>query len=263
MESETTLRRVLVTGSAGALGRNVVRALANRGHFVRGYDLVATPADTGVSESIDGDLNDPVKLHQCCRDVDTIVHLAAQADESKDFLADILTPNIAGLYHVCEAAREAKVRRLVLASSIMVAYGLPWRERVITLADGVAPTCPYAITKVYAEDMGRMYASQYGMSCLAIRFGWLPRNDPHADSLQSDRAFHSLYLSTVDAGQAGVCAVEADKPAPGDFAAIYITSRRKQDIGVDLQPAKDVIGYEPQDTWPQNLSPHIRPREST
>jgi nucleoside-diphosphate-sugar epimerase len=262
MESQSTSRRVLVTGAAGALGRNVARALARRGHFVRAYDLVPTPPELGVSESIEGDLNDATKLRQCCEGVDTVVHLAAQADESKDFLADILKPNVLGLYRVCEAAREANVRRLVLASSIMVAYGLPWRERIITLADGVAPTCPYAMTKVYAEDMGRMYAKQYGMSCLAIRFGWLPRNDPHADSLQSDRAFDSLYLCTVDAGQAGVCAVEADKPAAGDFAAIYIASRRKQNIGVDLQPAKDVIGYEAQDAWPQNLSPHIRPREA-
>ena len=58
---------VLVTGSAGRIGRAVVRELKSRGHFVRGFDLVATP---GADESVVSDLADAAAVRRAAEGVD-------------------------------------------------------------------------------------------------------------------------------------------------------------------------------------------------
>lgn len=246
-------KRVLVTGSAGSVGRSACRGLAEAGHFVRGFDRAPTPDDLGIAESVVGDITDAQALDKAAKGVDTIVHLAANPDESAEFLTGLLEPNIVGLYRVCEAARIHKVRRLVITSTIMVVWEMPLTERVIGLEDGVAPTCHYALTKVYAEDMARMYAREHGLSTVAIRLGWLPRSQAQTDDLASKPQFHPIYLSVPDAARAYVCSVNSPTPAAGEFAAMFITSRSDGEIGVDLEPAKRWIGYEPRDRWPDNL----------
>lgn len=58
-----------------------------------------------------------------------------------------------GLYHVCAAAVTAGVQRLVIASSLQVIIGLG-KKGLIRVEDGAAPTNHYALTKVWAEDLG-------------------------------------------------------------------------------------------------------------
>ena len=86
--------------------------------------------------------------------VDTIIHLGAYPDEA-DFIDELLEPNVRGLYHVCAAAVEAGVSRLVLASSLQVISGIH-KEGVIAIEDGAAPVNHYALTKGGAEEMGRI-----------------------------------------------------------------------------------------------------------
>jgi nucleoside-diphosphate-sugar epimerase len=160
-----------------------------------------------------------------------------------------------------ESARLQKVERLILASSIMVVWGAGVTERFITLDDEVGPTCHYALTKLYAELMAKLYAKEYGHSTIAFRLGWLPRTEEHCDRLAAAPEFQSVYLSAGDAVRGFACAVESQTPQVGDSAVLFLTSKRIGDNGVDLSQTKAVIGYEPQDKWPQNLSPHLRPRE--
>src|SRR5262249_3483127 len=104
---------VLVTGSAGRIGRAVVAELKSRGVTVRGFDLVPTP-DADVS--LVGDITDGSALLRVAQGVDMLIHLAATPDDD-DFLTKLLPNNIVGVYQVFEAARLAGARRLVLASS--------------------------------------------------------------------------------------------------------------------------------------------------
>src|SRR5271166_4069778 len=122
----STSAPVLVTGSAGRIGRAVVAELQTRGLPVRGFDRVPTP---GLADCIVGDLTDGQALLRAAQGTGTLIHLAATPDDD-DFFTHLLPNNIIGVYHTLEAARQAGVKRLVLASSGQVNWGQrhtgPW-----------------------------------------------------------------------------------------------------------------------------------------
>ena len=109
----------------------------------------------------------------------------------------------------------------------------------------------YAVTKVCMEEMGRLYARKTGMSILTARIGWCPREPVHMKYNWLDRRAHSVYLSHRDAGRFFVLAVEASS-LPG-FAAVFVTSRCESG-GVDLAPARRLVGYEPMDSFPEGCT---------
>ena len=137
---------ILVTGSAGRIGRAVVAELTRRGHAVRGFDRAPTP---GLADFIIGDLNDRAVLDRAMHGVRCLIHLAATPDDD-DFFTQLLPNNIAGLYHVMESARAAGVARIVLASSGQVNW---WQQRTgpfpIRPEDPTSPRSWYAATKMF------------------------------------------------------------------------------------------------------------------
>src|SRR5690242_7440823 len=90
---------ILVTGSAGNIGRAAVAGLLNAGWRVRGFDRVATPA---AIESIVGDLADAAALRKAAAGVGAVIHLGAVPDDD-DFLTRLLPSNLVGLHNVLEA----------------------------------------------------------------------------------------------------------------------------------------------------------------
>jgi nucleoside-diphosphate-sugar epimerase len=241
-----TARTVLVTGSAGRIGRAAVRELLARGHAVRGFDRVPTPS---LADALVGDLTDGAAVRRAARGAHALVHLAATPDDD-DFLTRLLPNNIVGVYHVLEAAREAGVRRVVLASSGQVV----WYQRFtgpLPIGPDVPPTPRgwYAATKVFQEAAGRAYAESHGLSVVAARLGWCPRNREHIEELREVEWAKDVYLSPADAGRFFACAVEA--PADIRFAVVYACSRPLRQQYYDAGAARDLLGYEPRDQWPQ------------
>ena len=236
---------VLVTGSAGAIGRAVAPALVKRGHRVRGLDRQAS--DLLDDEHV-GDLADRAAVDAAFDGVDAAIHLAACPDAHGDFIDDLLRPNFIGLYHVLEAARAVKIQRLVLASSIMTVDGVEHPGRPLRPEDGVAPMCHYALSKVYAEEAGRMYARLHGMSVLAVRIGWYPRGAFRISHLGRWRG-SPHYLSPGDAARFFIHAIEAPH-VPGHFAVLFASSKVEDEPRYDPQPARDLIGYEGRDVFP-------------
>ena len=203
---------VLVTGSAGAIGQPVCRELIARGHRVRGFDLHQTP---GVDDAIVGDIADGDAVRRAVDGIDSVVHLAAATDDA-DFLDVLLRPNVIGLFNVMDAARRANVRRVVLASSVQTTGDLSEPDRPLTARDSY-PRNHYALTKIWAERMGEMYARCYGLSVIAARIAWTPRRRDNAQHLMKVKAFDQ-YVSPLDLGRFFACAVEAE-PVP--FAVLY------------------------------------------
>jgi uronate dehydrogenase len=245
-------RHILVTGASGAIGAPLCRHLVQRGHRVRGFSLEPHP---DLEDSQTGDLADQEAVRRAVSDVHTIVHLGAYPDDA-NFLDDLLEPNVRGLYHICAAAVEAGVQRLILASSLQVISGLD-HEGTICIEHGTAPTNHYALTKIWAESMGEMYARIHRLSVILVRIGWYPRNSREAGQLAGWSDGPNFYLSHPDSQRFFTRCVEAEAPLPGQCATLFATSRPLTRQRLDPEAASRVIGYEPQDTWPAGLPfPH-------
>jgi nucleoside-diphosphate-sugar epimerase len=238
-------KRVLVTGSAGRLGRAAVRELKALGHFVRGFDLFPSPR---ADESIVGTLTDAEALRQAASGVDVVIHLAATPDDD-DFLTKIVPNNIIGVHNVLEAARLAKIKRVILASSGQVVWWQRFTGPIpITVDVQPTPRGWYAAAKLFAEGAGRAYVEAHGMSVMAVRLGWCPRDPAHVAELGATEWGPDVYLSPGDAGRFFARAVETNVPIA--FAVVYVCSKPLNTLVYDPEPARK-FGYEARDVWPQ------------
>jgi uronate dehydrogenase len=249
VERAVTPKRVLVTGSTGAIGQPVCKHLLARGHTVRGLARRPTP---GLDDYVMGDLSDRDKVRQAVDGMDVIIHLGAYPNDA-DFIDVLLEPNVRGLYHICDAAREFKVDRLVLSSTMQTVSGHGFPDRPIRIDEGPAPINHYALTKVWSEDMGDMYARVHGLSVINVRIGWLPRNPDEADRLKASRIGPDSFFSHADAQRFYARCVESPAPGPGQAVTVFATSRPQRIERMELEPARRVLGYEPQDVWPEGL----------
>ena len=235
------MARVLVTGSAGAIGRPVCAELRAHGHFVRAFDLASTP---DVDEALIGDVADRDAVEQAVRGVDAVVHLAAIPNDAP--LESLLGPNVLGVHYLFGAARASGVKRVVLASTIQTVGQLS-RERRVTMKDR-APANHYALTKIWNEEMGALAARLHGIDVVVARISWMVRDPIEAKRLNEFRAF-DLYLSPRDAGRFFRIAVEA---AASGFSAMYVAGPECAER-FDLEPARR-FGFVAQDRFPEGLA---------
>jgi nucleoside-diphosphate-sugar epimerase len=178
--------RILVTGGAGFIGSNTVDELVRRGHDVVVLDDMSTGKVTNLAQTrtkiklIEDSITNLGALREACGGVDCVIHLAAQTSVPRSVKDPIETTyiNVNGTLNVLVAARDAKVKRVVFASSCAV-YGitsaLPIRESA-----GLAPISPYGVSKQAGEAYGRLFQEMYGLEFVSLRyfnvFG--PRQDP-------------------------------------------------------------------------------------
>lgn len=137
-------------------------------------------------------------------------------------------------------------------------------EPVVQLKDGTAPTNHYALTKVFSETIGEMYArgveprfaeagqaSDNKMSVVITRLGWFVRNTEESETLAAAKSF-GAYLSHDDAGRYFVRVVESTTPVAGESAICYAQSANPDGFPEphDNTSAREVLGYEGQDEYP-------------
>ncbi len=168
--------RVVVTGGAGFIGANLVRALLARPEVaqVRVVDDLSTGSKAnlaGVGATLyEGSILDRGLLDEAFDGADAVVHLAALPSVPRS-VADPLAShhaNATGTLEVLEAARRAGGPYVAAASSSSV-YGanreLPKRETMRT-----APMSPYAVSKLATEAYLGAYHHCYGLGVLPLRF---------------------------------------------------------------------------------------------
>lgn len=171
-------RTVLVTGGAGAIGSNLVRALAGLGAQVIVLDDLSSaerwnvPSLPGVM-FVEGDILDEVKLKRVYFDRPSIVfHLAAffANQNSLDHPERDLMVNGMGTLRLLEYSVFTGVERFVYASSGCSIYGsgapLPLKEEFMSLH----LSTPYQITKMLGELYGNFFLHQYGLKVVKPRF---------------------------------------------------------------------------------------------
>jgi nucleoside-diphosphate-sugar epimerase len=242
-------RRILLTGAAGQIGQPVGAELVRRGYSVRAMDRVGALANSPMQEWVTGDIGDPTLLDAAMTDIDVVVHLAGVL-EDRAFEPDLIETNIRGAYRVFESARQHGVRRMIFASSVLsVFWQTVGRERPLGTDSTFAPLDMYAVTKIFGEQLGWLYGNQYGLPTIAIRFGWLPRNEENQRKLENSPDYHDWYLSPGDAARSVALAVAAPAERVGKFAVAYIASKPKGAGPFDLRPARRLLGYVPQDQY--------------
>ena len=232
----------LITGVAGFIGSSIARALLAEGATVRGLDNLSTGNIANI-ESIQSqidfrqaDILDRDAVASACAGVDYVFHEAAipSVFQSVDDPIGTNGPNLNGTLNVLEAARQAKVKRLLYAAS-SAAYGddpaLPKQESMLP-----APISPYAVQKVAGEHYLASYARVFGLETVALRyfnvFG--PRQDPSSQYSGVLARFISLML----AGQTPT--VFGDGTTSRDF--VFIDNVVSANLLAAKAPAVNVSG---------------------
>ncbi|HZV92125.1 MAG TPA: NAD(P)-dependent oxidoreductase [Caldimonas sp.] len=162
------MMRILVTGGAGNIGRDVTRLLRELGHEPVVYDLVAVDDDSG--RCIQGDIRDPSSLERAFDEVRPhgVIHLAGTLQFACE--ADptgTVSVNVDGTAAVLDAALRAGASRFVLSSSAAV-YGST-AETVVETSPVQGDISVYGASKLLAERMLHRYAVLHGMTCRTVR----------------------------------------------------------------------------------------------
>ena len=265
--STATPLKVHITGVYGLIGNLAYQHLCAQGNR---YDVYGSGRRTVSSERADADsitrlpedhfkladLADAEAVTAAIAGMDAVLHIAAVPDPRASF-EDVLSSNIVGTYNVLEACRQAGVKRLVYASSIMVTWGYfvhqePYRaifeERMADIPDPIPlikhtdpprPTEPYSASKVWAEGFCRTYHDTHDISTVCLRIGAVNKEDG------TDQPWvKAVYCSHRDV--TNIINLALDATAEHRFDICYGVSDNKQ-RWVDLEESRERLGYVAQD----------------
>ena len=272
---------VLVTGAYGQCGTAIIDELDDE----PGYDftyLNRSDRDPdhpyGGYDTVLADVSDYEAMAPACEGQDAVVHLAAYPGEAEWPI--ILENNIIGAYNALEAAREAEVETFVFGSTnhVVGMYELENApeiyERkfglVVDHTDPVRPDSFYGTSKAFGEDLGRYYVenydypkrfyslrignvnhTEYDSPYGAVRGGG-PDLEPGTDAYDRRVArMKALWQSRRDFAHQVDCCLRDDSVSYDVFYGVSANSRR----WLDLEHARSVIGYEPQDNGEEWTEP--------
>lgn len=233
------LKRVLVTGAAGGIGTEF-RKFAGGRYEIVSFDRKPVEGERGA---VVADVTDLDALCRAAAGCDAMLHLAAVRDDA-DFMEMILPNNILGAFNAYEAARRAGVRKIVFASTDQVNGGFP-AGAVVTSGMPPRPANFYAVSKLFGEDLGRIYSARFGISVICLRLGWaaIPADPEWVEEMETGGPSAGA-LSVRDMNEIITRSLDAEGVR---FEILPAFSRNASRIR-DLSPLKRVLGYEPQDT---------------
>jgi len=198
--------RYVVTGGAGFIGSNTVDELVRRGESVVVLDDLSAGKEDNLADVrnkisfIKGSINDLEAVRRAMHEADYVLHLAARTSVPRSVKDPLETNrvNIEGTLNVLVAARDAKVKRVVLAASSS-AYGeTPTLPKIETMQP--QPISPYGITKYVGELYAQVFGKVYGLQNVCLRyfnvFG--PRQDPTSPYSGVLAKFCTVFLEKTD-----------------------------------------------------------------
>jgi len=182
------MAKILITGGSGFIGSNIVIEALKRGYEVRVLDNFSTGRRKNLNfyfdriELIEGDLRSAGVVQQAVEGVDYILHQGALPSVPRSIADPEATTgvNVGGTLNLLMAARNARVKRLVLASSSSIYGNVNVEYKVENLKPN--PLSPYAVSKIAAEYYFQVFNQVYNIETVCLRyfnvFG--PRQDPNS-----------------------------------------------------------------------------------
>lgn len=222
--------RALVTGGAGTIGSTIVDQLLDAGaqrvvvldNFVRGRreNLTAALA-SGRVDIVEGDIRDFALVRELSEGMDAVFHQAAiritQCAEEPRLAFDVLAT---GTFNVVQAAAEARVRKVIAASSASV-YGLaetfpteedhhPYHNRTL-----------YGAIKTFNEGLLRSFHEMYGLDYVALRY--FNVYGPRMDAFGVYTEVLIRWAKRIAAGEPPI--IEGDGSQTMDFVHVHDVAR--------------------------------------
>jgi len=228
-ELEQTPRTWLITGVAGFIGSNLLERLLALGQRVVGVDNFATGSQANLDEVmalpasargefkfIRGDIRDVATCRKAMAGVDYVLHHAALGSVPLSMTdpAETNGVNVDGFINILIAARDAKVKRVVYASTCAV-YGdspsLPLSEDTVG-----SMLSPYAVSKMANELYAAVFQRAYGLPVVGLRYFNIfgPRQDPNG----AYAAVIPKWIATLLGG--GRCEINGDGENSRDFCHV-------------------------------------------
>jgi nucleoside-diphosphate-sugar epimerase len=234
-------QRVLVTGGAGFIGSHLAEVLSGLGASVVVLDDLSGGSRDNVKdfqsvELVVGSILDADLVARCTSGCRYVFHQAALGSvpasvEKPRLFNDV---NTTGTLNVLEAARAARVGRVMFAASSS-AYGenpVPWVETMAPM-----PKSPYAATKVAGEALLRAYSGSYGLDTAPLRYFNIFGPRQNANSAYA--AVIAAFAKAVIAGKNPV--IYGDGEQSRDFTFIHnvvhanlLAARRPDPIGGEV-----------------------------
>ncbi len=121
-------------------------------------------------ELIVGDIKDFQTCLKACKDIDIVIHLAANTGvaPSVENPREDMEANVIGIFNMLEASRKNNVKKFIFASS-----GAPLGEVTPPIHEEIAPkpVSPYGASKLAGEAYCSAYYRTFGLKTIILRFG--------------------------------------------------------------------------------------------
>jgi nucleoside-diphosphate-sugar epimerase len=248
--------RVLVTGSAGHIGKWQVEALQAAGHTVRTFDRTARrKKDAG--EHIPGDVRDILAVRQAVEGMDAVVHMGALSHDGKGTPEDLLAVNVQGTWNVLLACAEAEISRVIFYSSIHALgnFGGHRPAAYLPIDDAYPhhPLTPYQISKHLGEELCKAFSDRYGMVTVSLRPVYVAAPTDYAywnryrleERQERVRGDYWAYVDVRDVCQAALLGLTAENITSEAF---LLTA----DDTISATPTAELVErFYPETPWPK------------
>ena len=286
--------RILVTGARGKVGAAATHALLEAGHDVTGCDLGAPVYEGGHSAAryIQADLTDAGDAFAVARGQDAVIHAAAIPEPTQNAPHTVFGNNVMATFNLAEACVRMGVDRIVNVSSETVP-GMGFAERPFSApyaqideAMPNRPQDPYALSKLFGEQLMDAAVERSDVRALSIRPTWVQWEGNYARSLRDwlrdpfggppSQNFWS-YIDAYDLADALRLAAEssleghevmyiaspengAGRPLAELVAhhfgdAVELRRADGEASGISIEKARRLLGYAPSRSWRDYLTP--------
>ncbi|WP_127958730.1 NAD-dependent epimerase/dehydratase family protein [Serratia microhaemolytica] len=243
MALRSKLGRVLITGAAGRVA-TAFRQFAGHRYSLRlaEKELWMLPKVQSGEQLLAFDICDIEACRSACRNIDTVLHLAAVPPPETGFCVSLIDNNILGTFNIFRAAKDAGCQRVVFASSAHAVAGYPVGYQVRP-EDAPRPKNIYGASKAFGEGLAAYFAYQEGLSTLAVRIANLATLQSEPPKRHMSAREMSAFLSHRDAADLLDRCIRVQDV---QHAVVHgISNNRHKRLS--LEETSQLLGYYPKD----------------